>query len=52
MIRGGIMSIVFLIIFIEILSWPTEFLLLDFNMIFLISEICARGIVNMLFTLG
>ena len=45
-------SIVFLIIFIEMLSWPTEFLLLDFNIIFLMSEMCAKGIVNMLFTLG
>ena len=43
---------VFLYIFMEMLSWPTEFLLLDFKMIFLLSDICGRGIVNVLFTLG
>ena len=46
------MSIVFLIIFMETLSWPTKFLLLDFKMIFLMSDIWAKGIVNVLFTLG
>ena len=46
------MSIVFLIIFIEMLSWPTEFLLFYFNIFFLMSEMWARGIVNVLFTLG
>ena len=51
-IRGAIVSIVFLSIFMEMLSWPTEFLLLDFKMIFLMSDICGRGMVNVLLTLG
>ena len=51
-IRGAMVSTVFLSIFIEMWSCPTEFLLLDFNIIFLILDTCGRGMVNVLFTLG
>ena len=51
-IRGAIVSIVFLSILMKMLSWPTDFLLLDFKMIFLMSDICGRRIVNVLLTLG
>ena len=46
------MSTVFLSIFIEMWSCPTEFLLFDFNVIFLMSDTCGREMVNVLFTLG
>ena len=50
-IRGAMVWMVFLSIFIEMWSCPTEFLLFDFNIIFLMSDTCGRGMVNVLFIL-
>ena len=46
------MSTVFLSIFIDMWSCPTEFLLFDLRIIFLISDNCGRGMANVLFILG
>ena len=51
-ISGAMVSTIFLSIFMDMWSWPTEFLLFDFSIIFLISDTCGRGIMKVLLTLG
>ena len=48
MINGAIISKVFLSMFMEILSWPTECVLLDFKIILRISLIVGIGIIKVL----
>ena len=51
-ISGAIISTVFFSIFIDMWSWPTEFLLLDLSIMFFMSDTVGRGMVKVFLFLG